>query len=47
MSKDLKEYAYIAVTLQKTQRGVFFVVRMIRKVGLAILDSGQTSSFRL
>ena len=47
MSKDLKEYAYIAVTLQKTQRVVFLSVKTIRKDGLAILDSGQASSFRL
>ena len=47
MSKDLKEYAYIAVILQKTLRGVFLSVKTIRKDGLAILDFGQTSSFRL
>lgn len=45
--KDLKEYAYIAVILQKTLRGVFLSVKTIRKDGLAILDFGQTSSFRL
>lgn len=47
MSKDLKEYAYIAVTLQKTQRGAFLSVKMIRKDGLVILDYGLASSFRL
>ena len=46
MSKDLKEYAYIAVTLQKILRGVFLSVKTIRKDGLAILDFGLASSFR-
>lgn len=31
----------------KTLRGVFLSVKTIRKDGLAILDFGQTSSFRL
>ena len=46
MSKDLKEYAYIAVTLQKIQRDASWLGKITRKVGLVILDFGQTSSFR-